>query len=128
MLIAAFLVYNRSNVRVGGRSVHCSHFGGPAGLACGLVHKSKEVFFVEAPATGNVESSSLLWSAVKMGEKGGQTMNMNIAVNVDSPVEGESPDLCLVSGSSDFDLYEWALEFSAAAGFEVERVRPKRPH
>ena len=27
----------------------------------------------------------------------------------------------------EFDLYEWALEFSKAAGFEVERVPPEKP-
>lgn len=26
--------------------------------------------------------------------------------------------------SEEFDLYEWALEFSRAAGFEFERVSP----
>ena len=35
----------------------------------------------------------------------------------------ESPDLRLVHDDPEnFDLYEWALEFSKAVGFEVERV------
>ncbi len=35
----------------------------------------------------------------------------------------ESPELRLVHDDPEnFDLYEWALEFSKAVGFEVERV------
>ena len=66
-----------------------------------------------------------------MYDKDGQEKVMSTALNVDSTgsaAEGDaSPDIRLVTESTDqFDLYEWALEFSAAAGFEVERVQPRR--
>jgi hypothetical protein len=55
---------------------------------------------------------------------------MDIAVNSRNTVDPTgAPEMRLIMDSSDqFDLYEWALDFSEAAGFEVERVAPKYPN
>jgi hypothetical protein len=65
-----------------------------------------------------------------MCESCGQEMVMETAYEGSRLVEIDPrKDLHLVVESpEEFDLYEWALEFSAAAGFEVERVRPKNTH
>ena len=65
-----------------------------------------------------------------MCETCGQDMVMEAALEVNRVVDIDpQPDIHLVmDGPDEFDLYEWALEFSSAAGFEVERIRPKNTH
>lgn len=65
-----------------------------------------------------------------MCETCGQDMVMETTLEVNrlAETDPQSDRHLVVESPDEFDLYEWALEFSAAAGFEVERVRPKRTH
>ena len=65
-----------------------------------------------------------------MCETCGQDTVMETTLEVNGLVEidPQSDMQLMMEAPDEFDLYEWALEFSAAAGFEVERVRPKRTH
>ena len=59
-----------------------------------------------------------------MYQTGGPKKAYSDALGAPELVEVElSPDIRLVTEDPEnFDHYEWALEFSKAAGFEVERV------
>ncbi|MCZ6830474.1 MAG: hypothetical protein O7F73_12980 [Gammaproteobacteria bacterium] len=66
--------------------------------------------------------------AATMYQTGGPKRAYSDAIGAPEMVEVEIfPDVRLVTEDPEnFDLYEWALEFSKAVGFEVERV-PLKP-
>lgn len=50
------------------------------------------------------------------------TKESALGENVPMVLDAFAEDSSVVDPSEPFDLYEWALEFSRAAGFEFDRV------
>jgi hypothetical protein len=103
--------------------VHGSHFGAQIGCERAPVH----TLAADNLAQKLVKDSfgvCLRTEAETMYQTRGPGQAYSDAQGAPEVVEVEmSPDVRLVTEDPEnFDLYEWALEFSKAVGFEVERV------